>query len=289
MIELKKTYTCLLPYNADFHFIVVGVGGTGGYLVPNLARMISVINQTKNKRHSLTLVDGDEVETKNLTRQNFIQSDLDKNKAEVMARRYANAFGIPITSVAKYLETPRDLFEVVSTGNPYDVPVIIGCVDNNKTRQIIHEYFFWAMERKRVIWLDSGNEEFTGQVVFGYNYYRNIDRLLDGNRYEFFAPPVTVLYPDVLYDAESKLYTELSCAERAISAPQSISANITASNILMNFANSILTAGSNDGIKTHQVKFNSKTNVFSTDFFHEDKVLEFPPAYRLKINKLEGI
>ena len=86
-----------------FHFIVIGVGGTGGFLVPNLARLVYVTRNSFDE-HEITLIDGDAVESKNIKRQNFVMSDIDKNKADIMARRYAAAFGIPINSYTNYLE-----------------------------------------------------------------------------------------------------------------------------------------------------------------------------------------
>ena len=56
------------------------------------------------------------------------------------------------------------------------------------------------------MYIDSGNGEHTGQVVCG---------IRQSGRTTF--KPVGTLYPDIL-KAEDKLPTELSCAERAVSA-----------------------------------------------------------------------
>ena len=71
----------------DMKFIVVGAGGTGGYLIRDLARLIGTFNLQNNMDMSIIVIDGDKVEPKNLIRQNFIKSDLGKYKAEVMAAR----------------------------------------------------------------------------------------------------------------------------------------------------------------------------------------------------------
>lgn len=56
--------------DTPYHFVVVGAGGTGGYLVPHLVRQIGLLNERipgsrrpgrRNNKHSITLVDGDEV------------------------------------------------------------------------------------------------------------------------------------------------------------------------------------------------------------------------------------
>ena len=51
--------------------VVLGVGGTGGYLLPHLYRIAYAVK--KNIR--IIVCDGDTVETKNLIRQNFIEQD----------------------------------------------------------------------------------------------------------------------------------------------------------------------------------------------------------------------
>lgn len=44
----------------DMHFIIIGAGGTGGYLIPNLGRMIGIKNK-EGYNHSVTIIDKDEV------------------------------------------------------------------------------------------------------------------------------------------------------------------------------------------------------------------------------------
>ena len=56
--------------------VMIGAGGTGGHTVPHLYRLL----HTLDRPVEVILVDGDMVEKKNLVRQNFIASDLGKNK-----------------------------------------------------------------------------------------------------------------------------------------------------------------------------------------------------------------
>ena len=42
--------------------------------------------------------------------------------------------------------------------------ILIGAVDNNRSRQLCHEVF---KETRNIIYIDSGNGEYTGQVVCG--------------------------------------------------------------------------------------------------------------------------
>ena len=55
--------------------VLVGTGGTGGYIVPQLYRLLYALDRPI----WVILCDGDLVEEKNLGRQNFIEADLGKN------------------------------------------------------------------------------------------------------------------------------------------------------------------------------------------------------------------
>ena len=109
----------LEEYGQLSNVLVIGCGGTGGHLIPNLARAISVVNKLANgdrERLNLIIADGDIVEHKNLVRQHFINRDLAKNKAEVLAERYSAAFGMEIGAISKDIENEdviKDSFKKV--------------------------------------------------------------------------------------------------------------------------------------------------------------------------------
>jgi molybdopterin/thiamine biosynthesis adenylyltransferase len=135
---------------------VVGCGGTGGYVVRDLARYLATLPYAKHI--IMVLIDGDEVEQRNLIRQNFITKDIGKNKAEVLAQRYGAAYGIRMTSIPTHL-TKESIDNILSetaigqliqmegglqfnTGSTPLVNInlcIVSCVDNNKTRALISE------------------------------------------------------------------------------------------------------------------------------------------------------
>lgn len=224
-----------------YHFIVVGAGGTGGYLIPNLARMVAIKNKEYRREgsslHAITIVDQDLIESKNLLRQQFVEPDIGKNKAEVMAQRYGRSFGEPIAFVDKYIETTEDLLTIIERTNA--TPVVIDATDNNKTRLILIK----AMEKyteesgNEIISLSSGNESRTGQVVFSYLNKQSGNQLQSFDKFEAESPTLFDIFPNAEVD---KLPTELSCAEQAISAPQNIHANLTAANLLFGFVNKLI-------------------------------------------------
>lgn len=186
---------------------------------------------------------------KNLVRQNFIQPDVGKFKAEVLAKRYSRAFGVEVSFVNEYL-TDLEMFEDLLKDFPRrNIPVLVGAVDNNKTREILNAYH----KKHGGFYIDGGNEEVAGQVVLGFKSNDSRPQL----------PSIVDLYPEV-GDGQDKLPTELSCAEASESAPQNIMTNIVASTIMMSYLNKILTGTEEDGIKSYQVTFNSQVPSFQT-------------------------
>lgn len=135
--------------NRPLRVIVVGAGGTGGRLIPPLMQVLK-------RGDSVAIVDGDHVEDRNLTRQNFRTRDIGENKAEVMARRYRRD-GIQTDAFATML-TPEVGAEIAGSSVPL---VILGCVDNPKARNIMDG----LMEQRVSIWIDGGNERRGGQVL----------------------------------------------------------------------------------------------------------------------------
>lgn len=223
--------------------VMLGAGGTGGHIAPHLYRLLYALDRPVR----FIICDGDIVEQKNLVRQNFIPADLGENKAKVLAERYATVFGMETEYVPAFVESEEKLRELLTprqwrSGYYGDIVtteqvILIGAVDNNKSRQLCHRLFY---EMKELIYIDSGNGEHTGQVVCG---------IRSGGR--TFYRPIGAAYPDVLKETD-KFPTELSCAEASVSAPQSIAANITAATAVVDMIYNILTQGES---RVRQVTF----------------------------------
>ena len=223
--------------------VMLGAGGTGGHIAPHLYRLLYALDRPVR----FIICDGDIVEQKNLVRQNFIPADLGENKAKVLAERYATVFGMETEYVPAFVESEEKLRELLTPrqwrkGYYGDIVtteqvILIGAVDNNKSRQLCHRLFY---EMKELIYIDSGNGEHTGQVVCG---------IRSGGR--TFYRPIGAAYPDVLKETD-KFPTELSCAEASVSAPQSIAANITAATAVVDMIYNILTQGES---RVRQVTF----------------------------------
>lgn len=295
-LTLKPTLTFDVNSDAGKHWIVIGAGGNGAYYIPNLARAVSLANHrlklAKAPLHQITIIDADDVEDKNLTRQNFVRSDIGKKKAEVMAQRYGRAFGLEIHYIDAYLDSPRMLTDIIKTG---PTPVVVGCVDNNKTRALIYEVY---KKTHGMFWLDAGNEEWGGQVVLGYNNYVKATKEHEARAQQpsiFALPCAAELYPEILL-ATDKLPHELSCAERAVSAPQNIFTNQIAATLLQGFTNILINADrkKNEGLKHHAVSFNSRTSSFTTrlntlDHLQFEQLATPTPAPELDMSEVSEV
>ena len=231
--------------DAPVKIIVLGAGGTGGWIIPHLYR----IGYASSRSIRVVICDGDIVEAKNLIRQNFIVQDVGENKAKILAERYSSAFGLETEYRPTFIESAEELVELVKpdiTHYSYDDPIeeqrviLIGAVDNNKSRQLCNEVF---KEAKNLVYIDSGNGESTGQVVCGIR-----------QKGKTMYKPVCSLYPEMLKE-EDKFPSELSCADRNQSAPQSITANLFAANAVVSFLYNLLIAGE---LTTRYVTFSSK-------------------------------
>lgn len=227
--------------------VLIGTGGTGGHIAPHLYRLLYALDRPVK----LILCDGDVVEEKNLVRQNFTQADLGLNKARVTAERYSNVFGLEASYVPDFIETAEQLEELTAPGvwrvSPYssetvsELVILIGAVDNNRSRQLCHGVFMAAED---LIYIDSGNGEYTGQVVCGV---RQNGRTI--------SPPVGLRYPD-MFQTDDLFPSEVSCADASVSAPQTIAANLMAATAVVAMVYNILVLGSSTA---EQSTFSTRT------------------------------
>ena len=129
--------------------VMLGAGGTGGHIAPHLYRLLYALDRPVR----FIICDGDVVEEKNLVRQNFIPADLGENKARVLAERYASVFGMETEYVPEFIESEERLHRLLKPGtfrmgHNWNDPVmqeqviLIGAVDNNRSRQLCHSVFY---------------------------------------------------------------------------------------------------------------------------------------------------
>ena len=221
--------------------VIIGAGGTGGYIIPHLYR----IAFSSGRKCRVIIADGDVVEDRNLVRQNFAHCDIGENKAAVMAARHAAVFGIETEYIPEYIEDEEQLTELLKTptnifSDPKPIRILIGAVDNNRSRVMCNNVF---NKMDNIIYIDSGNGEFTGQVVCGAKMNGKVK-----------SKPVARLYPDILQNTE-RFPSELSCAERSVITPQSIAANVFAATAVTTMLYYLLIEGE---LKTTRLTFSSR-------------------------------
>ena len=232
----SRRWSMRFPTDVPVKLVMLGTGGTGGHAAPHLYRMLHALNRPAR----FILCDGDLVEAKNLIRQNFAPADLGQNKARVLAERYASVFGMKAEYVPSFVETREELMRLIRPGiweikeGPYlyklkrEMVLLLGCVDNNKSRRLCHEAFCQSQD---LVYIDSGNEEFSGQVVCGVR--RNGRTIFK---------PVGGIAPEIL-KAQDRFPSEISCAEAAQADPQSMAANIMAATVMVDMVYNILAHG----------------------------------------------
>ena len=227
--------------------VQLGAGGTGGHIAPQIYRLLYSLKRPAR----YIICDGDKVEEKNLLRQNFSPADRGENKARVLAERYSTVFGLEAEYVPSFIEKLDTLMELIrpneweldemSRGKVKEMVILLGAVDNNKSRRLCHQAFY---QSKDLVYIDSGNGEFTGQSVCGVRR----------NGHTVFKP-IGGVQPELLKDTD-KFPSELSCAEASVSDPQSMAANITAATAVVNMVYNILALGEN---LVRQTEFSTRT------------------------------
>lgn len=273
-IKAANTIPVTIPHKNDnpmgFNIMVVGAGGTGGYLVRDLARFIYALREKGDPRQfSISLIDGDEVEAKNVLRQNFMGKDIGKKKSDVLAKRYANAFGIEIQSVSEMANANLlgELHKHDNVRGQNIQNIVVGCVDNHDARRAMKTY---SDNRSNVYWIDSGNETKSGQAVIGYGRFnRNTNGYRSSrNAYNvpqrntvFSLPNVVDLYPEIGDAAQDVVEeTKVSCAEASMVDTQNIFVNMTAAGHVLSYIRQVVMG---EPITINAIEYNIKgvTNV----------------------------
>ncbi|NVY96148.1 ThiF family adenylyltransferase [Lactobacillus sp. DCY120] len=125
------TYTDYIEKVADLGILILGLGTGGSYLLDIL---------TKLGFRNFTIVDGDQVERKNLRAQNYEFSDLGKFKATVQSQKYQDKFpGIQLKVVNKQINSFADLDSKV---NLNEIDYFINCADDFDLQMVLLEKLF---------------------------------------------------------------------------------------------------------------------------------------------------
>lgn len=266
-------------------FRVIGCGGTGSKLIPELAQAIALyLESSAQMNHGsladLILCDPDVVEVGNLNRQHFPPSDVGKNKARALADRYSAAYGLTIGWKDEFIDTTDDLSQFIwqESVNGYppnnSIYFLITAVDNHATRKIIHQWFDQGRHRNYTIrpffWIDLGNEETNGYVTIGF---------LNSEEYNFALPIVTEVFPEILMEAGELRPSELPCGAAGI---QDLNVNAAAATHCMSVIRALLKK-----LSTRDTDDRGRDRGYNIDNVLNYHQIEFgvdPPTTRVKHN-----
>lgn len=192
--------------------VVIGLGGIGSWVLQALAPFLHFHTDEWN----LVLVDGDEYEEKNKTRQAFDELG---DKAAVQASWVARKFPrLGVQAVAQYISADgtNDTVPVADVLKSGDV--IFSCLDNHKTRKLVADH---CGRLRDVVLISGGNDYTDGNIqVFVRQAGQDKTCRLDKHHPELAVP-------------RDKSPHEMSCEELANSAPQLIFANLAAASIML--------------------------------------------------------
>jgi len=225
------SYTVKMSENlGNPKIVVVGCGGTGGFVVEGLCRLLA------NSELDILLVDHDRVEPHNLRRQNFFEGDVGKFKSQAIAERMARQYGRPVGySVYPY---DRDLLnESTGIGMRQMKGIVIGCVDNADARLSIARGLTWGDW-----WLDSGNGHQSGQVLLGNTLtVDGLEEAFDEAGQEVdHLPAPSLQLPALLHQPTKPVTRELDCAEAVEDEEQSPTINQMMSSLVLEFVYRLL-------------------------------------------------
>src|SRR5262249_48042985 len=215
-LSCARAATLMLPVYDRLRFVLVGAGGTGSWLAPSVAR-IARLQRDQGREVEVVFYDHDQVEPKNIPRQNFCDAELGRNKAVTLAARFSAAWGVEITAI------PRR-FNAQGLDFASDLTILIGCVDNAAARKEIS----LAWQRRSAWWLDCGNDESSGQVILGSALQaKDLAGAFTPSCKICKALPIpSLVAPDLLEPKPEELAaSKLSCAEIQIANAQSLAVN----------------------------------------------------------------
>ena len=204
--------------NTFTNYVVIGAGGIGHFLAPNLAKLLSTKTNSR-----LIIVDGDDIEDKNLERV-YGPGSVGRKKAHVLASMCLEGIrpgSVNIVSIAEYISP--DTFYSFHQDWFVDNTVIFGCVDNNKTRVYLETL---AKEKLSTICL----------ILGGNDYLKGQSQLWLRNKGVDVTPLITDFAPELtIEDTPGNFFPDdPDCTQEYESEPQLVLTNSIVAATMLN-------------------------------------------------------
>ena len=175
----------------QINILVIGCGGNGSSFIQNSLYRLHVA--LKGLGHDFGLkvwvADGELVSETNVLRSAFYPQDIGQNKAYLLASRMnLSGLNADFEAIQENL-TPAEVSKYINT---YRIDFVIGAVDDAQFRVNLVDYFarpsFNGGEHE-CMYLDMGNENHTGQCIFG--------TLVSSKNTKIKLPTVVDLFPEI--------------------------------------------------------------------------------------------
>lgn len=225
--------------DSPLHFLVIGAGGTTSWMFRSLVNeVVSLAKKNTSNEYSITLADGDIVETKNLRRQAFAIKDIGENKAQVLVSRIPSLLpsNVKVNAIPYFLVSENDPDIESYTVNKFFMPynentfyidgsilIVLSLGDNNQIRKSMYETL--KSYNGPYVLINAGNTEHNGQCV------------VEGNIFGSEAKSFYELFPEI-YEHNDKLKSGPSCAdlpveENTVFGEQNVEANFLNSRLVL--------------------------------------------------------
>lgn len=199
-------------------FVLIGAGGTGSILFDPLVRYLSTHFRDKDP-FILAVIDGDEIEPKNLDRQLFAGNAIGLNKADALVATYESD---QLRAIPEFLSDDN----IETRINDGDIVLI--AADNFDVRARVQRR---GMALKNITVINGGNENTDGSLqIWIRRKGKNI------------TPPLSFMHDEILRESPHDP-SKLNCQQRAEipGGEQTIIANMMSATQILNAVRRVLT------------------------------------------------
>jgi PRTRC genetic system ThiF family protein len=240
----------MMPYRIEpgefsrLNIYLIGCGGTGSFLALHVARLAWAMRD-RDTGIAITFVDGDDIEAKNVGRQNFCPAEIGYSKSLALAARYNAAFGLRIRPVVGFFRADdfeRELHHL-SIGLD-NLVVILGAVDGPSGRREIARVMDTPTRRKW--WIDGGNDHESGQILIGNGH----QVVISETGFCSELPRPDIQEPGLLTQGGGDGSDDLSCADLLVRDAQNLMINQVMAGWMANYLYRLVLARDLDLMRT---------------------------------------